>query len=187
MDWKDVALAVGKIAPALGAVLAPATGGISLAIGAGIGAITTAFGLPSDAKPEDILAAVTTDPEARLKLLVAENDFKSKQRDQELEEMKAILEDVQSARNRQVESEKATGKKDVNIYVLAWTMVVGFFVLLWYLLKIPVPPDQSGVIFMLFGALSSAFGAVISYFFGSSKGSQEKSEIMGQMRKQMKG
>ena len=97
MDWKDVALAVGKIAPALGAVLAPATGGISLAIGAGIGAITTAFGLPSDAKPEDILAAVTTDPEARLKLLVAENDFKSKQRDQELEEMKAILEDVQSA------------------------------------------------------------------------------------------
>jgi hypothetical protein len=63
-------------------------------------------------------------------------------------------------------------------YVLASIIVIGFFSLLALLLFQPLPPDTSGVIFMLFGALSAAFGAVVQYFFGSSVGSADKTEIL---------
>jgi len=41
----------------------------------------------------------------------------------------------------------------------------------------PIDPitDQTGVLFMLFGTLSTSFGMVVGYFFGSSKGSADKS------------
>lgn len=63
-------------------------------------------------------------------------------------------------------------------YILASIIVIGFFSLLALLLFQPLPPDTSGVIFMLFGALSAAFGAVVQYFFGSSVGSADKTEIL---------
>jgi len=186
MDWKDVAGIVGKVAPALGAVLAPATGGVSLAIGAAVGALTNSLGLSPDAAPEEVLAAIQGDPEARLKLLVAENDYKLKVRDQELQELKIYIEDAQSARSRQVESEKATGRRDTNLYVLAWTIIIGFFALVGILLFVRIPEDSTGVIFMLFGALSAAFGGVVQYFFGSSKGSADKSEQISALRRSLK-
>jgi hypothetical protein len=186
MTWKDVAGSIGTLAPAIGAVLAPVTGGASLAIGGAVGALTKAFGLNPDATPDQVLQAVNTDPETALKLMLAENDFMLKKRDQDIEELKILLLDTQSARGRQTESEKATGKKDINLYILAWVMVLGFFVLLAWMLEVPVPEDQNGVVFMLFGSLSSAFGAVIQYFFGSSAGSQAKSEQMSRIRSQLK-
>ena len=63
-------------------------------------------------------------------------------------------------------------------YILASIIVIGFFSLLGLLLFQPLPPDTSGVIFMLFGALSAAFGAVVQYFFGSSQSSADKTDIM---------
>lgn len=95
-----------------------------------------------------------------------------------LEEIRAWLGDVQDARLREREIVKATGSKDTNLYVLAWTMVGGFFGLTATLMFVPLPADQSGVIFMLFGALSSGFGSTIAYFFGSSKGSSDKGKAI---------
>lgn len=66
-------------------------------------------------------------------------------------------------------------------YILASIIVIGFFSLLGLLLFQPLPPDTSGVIFMLFGALSAAFGAVVQYFFGSSQSSADKSDMMAKI------
>lgn len=63
-------------------------------------------------------------------------------------------------------------------YVLATVIVIGFFSLLGLLLFQPLQPDSSGVIFMLFGSLAAAFGGVVQYFFGSSQGSADKSEML---------
>ena len=93
----------------------------------------------------------------------------------QLKELGAYYADIQGARSREVEIVKATGKKDTNLYVLAWMLVGGFFALLATIMFVPIPPDQNGVVFMLFGSLASAFGAVIGYFFGSSKSSADKS------------
>ena len=178
MDFTDIASAIGKYAPVLGAALSPLTGGTSALIGAGIGALTKAFGLSESATSEEILKTIQADPEANLKLIAAESDYKLKMRDFDIQELKAQLADVQSARSRQIEHEKATGESDTNLYALAWVLVLGFLILIGFLLKVPVPEDQNGVLFMLFGALAAGFGQVLSFFFGSSKSSETKTDMI---------
>ena len=185
--FQKIGDAVTDYAPGLAGILAlvPGVGTVPAAALGAVAALGRSLGLGSAAKPEDVLQAISADPEIRLKAMVAENDFKTEMGRQDLEKLKAELADVQSARLRQVESEKATGKRDLNLYVLAWTIILGFFILMGFLLKWPVPEDQNGVVFMLFGALATGFGQVLQYFFGSSKGSSDKNEQIGQLRKQI--
>jgi ABC-type cobalt transport system substrate-binding protein len=68
--------------------------------------------------------------------------------------------------------------KKIALYLLAIIVVVGFFILIAFLVLNPPKPDSTGVSFMLFGTLATAFGAVINYFFGSSQGSAEKTEML---------
>jgi hypothetical protein len=178
--FQKIGDAVVDFAPGIATVLAATGVGapIAAAVGA-VGALGRSFGLGSSAKPEDVLTAISADPELRLKAMIAENDFKVEMGKQELEAMKAQLADVQSARTRQVESEKASGRRDYSLYVLAWTIIGGYFLLMGGLLYFsyqgrPIS-DQTGVLFMLFGTLSTSFGMVVGYFFGSSKGSADKS------------
>lgn len=174
--WQKIGDSVVDFAPGIATVLAATGAGapVAAAVGA-VGALGRAFGLGSQAKPEDVLSAISVDPEIRLKAMVAEQDFKVKMKQAELDETKAYLGDIQSARLRQSEVEKVTGRRDTNLYLLAWTIIFGFFGLMSILLFVKIPEDSTGVIFMLFGALSASFGAVVSYFFGSSKGSADKS------------
>ena len=184
--FQKIGDAVADFAPGIATILTATGVGapVGAAIGA-VGALSRAFGLGSAAKPEDVLHAISADPEIRLKAMLAENDFAVKMGQQELDKLKTELADTQSARSREMEIVKSTGKKDYNLYILAWTIIVGFFALMGLLLKIPVPADQNGVIFMLFGALATGFGQVLQYFFGSSKSSSDKNEQIGQLRKQL--
>lgn len=180
--WKKIGDGIAQYAPALGGILAPFTGGTSAVIGAAVGALGKAFGLGDNPEPEALEKAIAADPQAALKLMLAEQDFKLKQRDQDIAEMKLLLDDVSDARTRQAEHEKITGKTDINLYVLAWTMVLGFLGLTLGLLYFsyqgkPIT-DQTGVLFMLLGTLASAFGSVIGYFFGSSMGSDAKTKLL---------
>jgi len=175
---KQIAAKVASFAPALGAALVPVTGGASLPIGVALTAIIKAFGLAEDAKPEAILQALTTDPETKVKLVQAENAYLIEIRKIEREEYDLTLKDIQGARNMRVDHEKLTGKGDMNLYILAWVVVGGFFGLIGCLLIVALPPDQTGVVFMLFGALSTGFGQVLQFFFGSSKSSQQKTDII---------
>lgn len=182
MDWSDVINTIKKIAPTAEGLLATFGGVPGMIASGAIKAITEVFGLTDKATPDDILKAISTDPQAALKLALAEQDFQVKMRESDIEELKAQLVDVQSARQRQVEHEKITGKSDRNLYVLAWTLVVGFFLLtggLLYFSYIGKPiSDSTGVLFMLMGTMATAFGGVIQYFFGSSKSSNDKTELL---------
>lgn len=177
MDWSSVAKAAEGIAPALATML-----GGPLAGGA-VTALEGLFGIaPGTATPDTLTAAIAADPNAAMKLKQAEMDFAIKQRDQDIETLKTQLADIQSARARQTEHEKATGKSDLNLYALAWLIVGGFFGLTGALLYFsytgkPIT-DQTGVLFMLVGTLATAFGGVIGYFFGSSASSAAKTELL---------
>lgn len=176
MDFKDILSKITEIAPLAGSFF----GAPGIAVGTAIKVLGKTFGLGEDAKPEDIIKALG-DPDAQLKLIAAQNAY-------ELEVMKESLKDVQSARQRQIEHEKATGKSDTNLYILAWTIVLGFFALTGALLYFsysgkPIV-DASGVLFMLLGTLSTAFGMVIGYFFGSSSGAaQFRASLVSQVKK----
>jgi hypothetical protein len=176
MNWKDIAGTVAKAAPILGTLLGGPVGG---AVGAVIPLIATALGLTTaETTPERVNSLLLTDPTAAIKLAELEMTHKVELEKLVLQRAAMDFADTASARQRQVDSEKATGRRDYNLYILAWTIVVGFFVLCAALMKIVLPPGQNDVIFMLFGSLSTSFGAVIQYFFGSSHGSAEKTKLM---------
>lgn len=181
MDWKDIAAKVGEWAPAIGAALAPVTGGTSLLVGGAVGALTKALGLAPNAKPEEVLNALNSDPESRLKAQIAENDFLLKQRDQDLEELKTYLLDVQSARAREVSIVQATGKRDYSQEILGWIITTGFFGVLFLRMFVTIPTTQLENLGMLIGALISAFTTVVQYRYGSSKGSESKSATIDAM------
>jgi uncharacterized membrane-anchored protein len=73
-----------------------------------------------------------------------------------------------------------TGKnlKEVYMYVLASLLFVGFFIILGLLLTHSIPEQNKELVHTLLGVLGTCFVMTITYFFGSSKGSADKTEMM---------
>ena len=63
--------------------------------------------------------------------------------------------------------------KDIFMYVLGGVVVISFIVITVLLLSKPEFKDSLNLVI---GTWLTAFGTVIGYFFGSSKGSHEKDE-----------
>jgi hypothetical protein len=101
----------------------------------------------------------------------------------ELEETQSYLGDVQDARRREIQVTNATGRRDWLFLALAIIVVVGFFTLVMMAVIGSFNGKTfatNGAINQLFGALVAGFTMVLSYFFGSSKGSADKTNLMEQ-------
>jgi len=68
--------------------------------------------------------------------------------------------------------------KNVFMYVLGSLIALGFFAVLVVAFKIEMPTGNKDILLILLGVLGAKFGDVVAYFFGSSKGSADKSELM---------
>jgi len=71
---------------------------------------------------------------------------------------------------------------EIYMYVLGGLIVIGFFLLLLSLVKFEVPPENKDILNIVVGALIGCFTSVVGYFFGSSKGSKEKTQIIANSR-----
>jgi len=183
MDWGKVVSTISGAAPLLGSLFGPAGTAVGTIASAGIKLVASALGV--EPTQDAIADAIATDPAAALKLKEFEMTNMLELQKLTIQQLGMELTDVQNARQRQVEHEKATGKSDTTLYILAWTIIAGFFSLTLTLLYFsysgkPIT-DQTGVLFMLMGTLSTAFGMVVGYFFGSSKGSADKSALLSQV------
>ena len=68
--------------------------------------------------------------------------------------------------------------REVALYVIGAIVFAGFF---WSVLRLmgqEVPAANRDSLMLLLGVLSAKFGTVVDYFFGSSKGSADKSEAL---------
>ena len=65
--------------------------------------------------------------------------------------------------------------KDIYMYVLGTVIVIGFFTTLVFLI---VDGSYKTEVNMIVGALIATFTMVVSYFYGSSKGSADKDAII---------
>ena len=178
--WDNIKEIIGTSAPVIGTLLGGPAGG---AVG---GLISKVLGVENT--PEAIELALMNNPDALVKIkeletskelaiLQAELENKridvgsvidNRKLDNEKDQM--FLADKQSARSRQTDSEKATGKVDVALYVIAGVIVIAFFASILALIFITLD-KQSGtyeLLLMLFGALTTKFGTVVDYFFGAS-------------------
>lgn len=68
--------------------------------------------------------------------------------------------------------------KDIFQYLLAAFIAIGFFILLYMLIYQSVPVANNDTLNLVIGGLLGAFSTIVGYFFGSSKGSAEKNELM---------
>jgi uncharacterized membrane protein YeaQ/YmgE (transglycosylase-associated protein family) len=68
--------------------------------------------------------------------------------------------------------------RDVITGILAFVITGGFMGVLTYMVRHGVPKEGGEVLLVLLGSLGTAWATVISYYFGSSAGSAEKTRQM---------
>jgi hypothetical protein len=66
----------------------------------------------------------------------------------------------------------------IAMYILGGLIVFGIFAVIGLMIFKPVPQENSVVLNILLGALVGGFTGVYGYFFGSSAGSKEKTQML---------
>lgn len=69
------------------------------------------------------------------------------------------------------------------MYILGALIVIGFFFVLFMLVTNSVPENNKEVMYLLLGTLVASFSNVVQYFYGSSQGSREKTNMMSKNEK----
>jgi len=124
------------------------------------------------------IATALADPTQRAALIKAEQDFQAQMAElgyKDAETLAATAEaDRANARDREVKL------KDRVPALLAFLVTLGFFGVLAFMMFRSVPSAAHDALLLLLGSLSTAWTAVISYYFGSSAGSDRKTELLAQ-------
>jgi len=165
----DALLGILKgVAPVLATAVAGPAGG------AAVGWIASKLGIPDDTI-EGVTKALTGNPEMTLKL-----------KELDLEYAKLEVQDRDSARQAYAQvatSEHATKLDKIVVPVLALGVVGLAFMLIGILMFVDTPNDQQQLVIFALGFITSAAGQVLSFYFGSSQGSKDKTEEMKGMLK----
>ena len=163
----DAAPLLEKTAPAI----ASAVGG-PLA-GTAVPFLEKAFGLaPGAGAPAvaAVLASATPDQIAAMKK--ADSDFALAMRQLDISLDKQDDDDRASARTRE------TTLKDRTPAILAYALTAGLFGFITLLILKTLPPGSEQPLNLTLGSMATAWVAMISYYFGSSRGSQAKDVLL---------
>ncbi len=167
--WKKI---VGALAPAIGAVLGKPLGGVGLAI------LAKSLGLEEGATEKDIATRVENlTSEDVAKMHAADMEYKQTLSDNEVEEFRLETSDRQSARAKQVETGDNTPR---NLAYIMSVGVLGFVVVLVFYGS-HIEPGVHDVLMALTGLFAGILTGIYAYYFGSSRGSKSKTDIMSKM------
>lgn len=163
MDWlKQIA---PTIATALGGPLA----------GLAVSAISKAVGVDED-KVTDLISSNKMTPEQIAQVKIAEIELKKQENELGLNFEALAVDDRKSAREMQAAT------RSIVPPALAGAITLGFFGILSMLLFGQVDGNNPTILMML-GSLSTAWTGIIAYYFGSSAGSQAKTELLSKPTK----
>ena len=178
MDLKDLASKVLGFAPLVGTALGGPAGALA---GTAVKSLASAFGLSPTATPDEIHQAISTDPQAALKLHQAELDFQAKQTDQKLDELKAYLSDMQAARTRDLDIRKL-GKLNfrADLMLLAAFLAVIVIAVILCLGGAAISGSVIGFLTTIGGMFARNIGTAFDFEFGSSRGSMEKTQLLAE-------
>ena len=135
--------------------------------------------LKPDMSPEDLVRvqiAQMEHEEELLKLRLEEDKL-------DLAELELRLKDTDSARDREVQistSDKAPLLNKIVTPVLALSMLLMTFVLFGVVMfdNAPVEATRKDILIYILGVLSAIASQIVSYYFGSSAGSKEKTDAL---------
>ena len=168
-DWKKM---IGAVAPILGTTLVTANplAGIAVKV------LSEKFlGKPDGSEDELATIMAGASPETLAKVREVEADFKVRMKEAGVDLEKIHADDRADARAREVK----TG--DTTTRALAAVYTVGYFLTLGSILKwgIPQEPGTKEIVISLISIMSAVQTAIIYYYFGSSKGSADKTKMLG--------
>ena len=136
--------------------------------------------------PEAAAAALAADPQKAADLRVAlariAADNAAADRQAELDDMKAQLADVSSARQQTVDLARAGSSIAWAAPVVSVVVVVGFFLAFTMVMFAPSmsDPGKAAMVNQLLGFMGAGFASVMGYWLGSSAGSARKTELLNQ-------
>ena len=158
MDWlKQIA---PTIATALGGPLA----------GMAVSAISKAVGVDED-KVQDLISSNKMTPDQIAQVKLAEIELKRQENELGLNFESLAVDDRKSAREMQATT------RSIVPPVLAAIVTLGFFGIMVMMLLGKVDSNNPAILMML-GSLGTAWTGIISYYFGSSAGSQAKTDLL---------
>jgi hypothetical protein len=165
----DTLLSILKgVAPALATAVAGPAGGLA------VGWIANKLGIP-DSTVQGVTEALMGNPEMTMKL-----------KELDLEYAKMDAADRDSARQAYAAvatSQYATQLDKMVVPLLALGVVGLAFGLIAILMFVNTPQDQQQIIIFALGFITSAAGQVLSFYFGSSQGSKDKTKEIQEMMK----
>lgn len=165
MNWSDLKGVVGKAAPVIGTLLGGPAGA---AVG---GLISLALG--TDNTPDAVSAELAGNPDAIVKVQELQTNAKVQLQQLAVTAEANRLADVQNARSRQT-----SNPNDRTPTWLAAGVTVGFFGALAVVMLAPLQSAVHDLLLVMIGALQTAWVAIISYYFGSSKDSTNQTRMI---------
>lgn len=154
---------VGTVAPVLGTALGGPLGGVAGKF------VQDALGVDTD---EAALAQLESNPDSLLKLKQSERDFEIRMRELNIDVERIDADDRANARAREIATKDSTTKVLAYLVVSAF-LAMGAAVLFGYALA------ESTVAGTIIGYVSAKAEQVVAYYFGSSAGSKQKTDLMG--------
>lgn len=165
-DWKKT---LATVAPTVATALGGPLAGMAVKMAA------EALGVePDESAVQQALAS--GDPEVMLKLKQVENDFALKLEELGIERDRIAAQNTDSARKMQVET------KSIIPAILTVVTVIGFFGLLIGAAAGVLALSGSDVMMLLLGVLARETASVYNFWMGSSRGSQEKTALLGRLK-----
>ena len=162
MEW------LKALAPLIGTALGGPLGGAAAAM------IADKLGL-KDSTIETVTEALASNkltPDQIVSVKLAEVDFKKFLETNKIDLARLDTANTQGARDMQIATRSNTPD------ILAGIVVLGFFTILILMMMGKLTATDQQALLILLGSLSAGFGAVLNFFFGSSRGSQNKDIII---------
>lgn len=163
MDWKAI---VGTVAPTIASALGGPFAGMAVKAIA-----NEVLGTPEATEKDIEKALAAASPDMLLKLKEADQAFEVRMKELGVDLEKIAADDRDSARTMY------TATKDKALPVLAGLTVAGFFGVVAWILSGKVSIESTLLGFVL-GQVSSKTEQVYNFYFGSSAGSKQKTEVI---------
>lgn len=179
MAWSDALSVVEKLAPMLATGLGGPLAGGAVSMLEGVFGLTPAAGATIDDRQASIATAISgATPDQLLALKKADQDYSVQMATLGFKDAETLagltVQDRESARQMQIST------KSVTAPLLAAFITLGFFGVLAAMMFYPLPVATHDALMLMLGALGTAWTGVVSYYFGSSAGSDRKTELLAQ-------
>lgn len=162
MDWKET---LAKVAPTVATILGgPFAGVATQALASALGA--------DPASVQKIVESGQMTGEQLAAIRKAELDLQGQLEAQGVQLEQIAANDRDSARKREEVVKDATPR------YLAYLVTLGFFGLLAFLATNALPKGSEGILDVMVGSLGTSWVGIVTYYFGSSAGSERKTDLI---------